>query len=139
MVSPGDIDAIGIVPATRRAMALAVERLTLRPDSLLIDALSLPGLDIPQRSLIKGDCLSLSIAAASIIAKVTRDALMVELDILYPGYGFASNKGYPTRRHVESLRRLGACPAHRCSFAPVRESLRNCTYGRGPHAPGASP
>ncbi|MFC1944023.1 ribonuclease HII [Chloroflexota bacterium] len=124
-VSPEDIDNLGIVAATLMAMRLAVERLPCPPDSLLIDALSLPEIDIPQKGIIKGDCLSLSIAAASIVAKVTRDRIMVEMDESYPGYGFARNMGYPTRRHLENLRRLGVCPTHRRSFAPVREVMGN--------------
>lgn len=123
IVSAEVIDAEGIVAATRLAMRLAVEHLHLAPDFLLIDAIRLPDLDLPQRGIIKGDNLSLSIAAASIVAKVTRDRLMVEMDSLFPGYGLARNKGYPTPEHLARLHRLGACAIHRRSFAPVREVL----------------
>ena len=122
-VSAEVIDAQGIVAATRLAMCYAVEQLRPAPDFLLIDALSLPALDLPQRGIIKGDTLSLSIAAASIVAKVTRDRLMVEMDALYPGYRLAKNKGYATPEHEEALQRLGACPIHRRTFAPVCEVL----------------
>jgi ribonuclease HII len=104
-------------------MGLAVEALGVTPQALLVDAVRLPDIPLPQRSLIHGDALSLSIAAASIVAKVTRDRLMVELDSLYPGYGFAQHKGYGTPRHALALRQLGPCPIHRLSFAPVARSL----------------
>ncbi|MEE8471051.1 MAG: ribonuclease HII [Dehalococcoidia bacterium] len=118
---PRVIDAQGIVAATRLAMRSAVENLSSLPDFLLIDALGLPALNLPQRSIIRGDNLSLSIAVASILAKVTRDRFMVKLDSLFPGYGFVRNKGYGTPEHLEGLRRLGPCPVHRKSFFPVRE------------------
>ncbi|MFC1963356.1 ribonuclease HII [Chloroflexota bacterium] len=120
VVPPDVIDAHGIVAATRLAMSYAVGSLNLVPDYLLIDAVRLPDLELPQKSIIKGDTLSISIAAASIVAKVTRDRLMVELDAFFPGYGLARNKGYPTSEHLEQLRCMGACPIHRKSFAPVR-------------------
>ena len=120
-VAAGRVDAIGIVPATREAMAQAVSRLGLTPDALLIDALRLPDLSLPQRPLIKGDARSLSIAAASIVAKVTRDRLMIALDADFPGYGFARHKGYGTRQHREALTRLGPSPIHRMSWRPIRE------------------
>lgn len=120
--SSGEIDNIGIVGATRQAMARAVESLELRPDHLLIDALELPAVPIAQTSIIRGDSLSRSIAAASIIAKVTRDRLMAGVfEARYPGYGFAGNKGYWTDDHVAAIERLGPCPVHRRSFAPVRD------------------
>ncbi|MBE0415584.1 MAG: ribonuclease HII [Dehalococcoidia bacterium] len=124
---PEVIDAQGIVKVTKMAMCSAVADLSaLRPpDFLLIDFIALPELALPQRGIVKGDSLSLSIACASIVAKVTRDRLMVALDEQYPEYGFARHKGYATREHLESLRRLGACPIHRKSFAPVRLSQRN--------------
>jgi ribonuclease HII len=122
-VSSEVIDEQGIVSATKAAMIAAVERLPVSPDFLLIDAVGLPALNLPQRSIIKGDTLSLSIAAASIVAKVTRDRLMAELDGLFPGYGLARNKGYGTPQHLERLRRLGPCPLHRKTFFPVRELL----------------
>ena len=121
MVGPGDIDAIGIVAATRRAMQEAVLQMPLQPEHLLIDALSLPDLPIPQRAIIHGDATCLSIAAASIVAKVTRDGLIAQADTVYPGYNFKKHKGYGTREHLGNLRRLGPCAIHRRSFAPVRE------------------
>jgi ribonuclease HII len=117
-----EIDRLGIVPATRRAMMLAIANLGLRPDYLLIDAVWLPDVDIPQKAVIKGDVHCLSIAAASVMAKVTRDAIMVELDGRYAGYGFARNKGYGTVEHRLQLRSLGPCAIHRRSYAPVREA-----------------
>lgn len=121
MVGPGDIDVMGIVAATRRAMREAVLRMPLQPQHLLIDALSLPDLPIPQKAIIHGDAICLSIAAASIVAKVTRDRLIAQEDTVYPGYDFKKHKGYATREHLSSLRRLGPCAIHRRSFAPVRE------------------
>jgi ribonuclease HII len=115
------IDERGIVAATRTAMASAAWQLSVRPDFLLIDALGLPDVDLPQRSLIKGDTLSLSIAAASIVAKVTRDRMMAKLDGRFPGYGLARNKGYGTPEHLQGLRRFGPCRIHRRTFSPVRE------------------
>lgn len=121
------IDERGIVAATRLAMRYAVEQLSPSPDFLLIDALTLSELTIPQKGIIHGDNLSLSIAAASITAKVARDKLMVEFDSLYSGYAFSRNKGYATREHLASLQRLGACPIHRRSYRPVRQVLeRDC-------------
>jgi len=120
VVPPARIDEIGIVPATRQAMREALAQLTPPPQALLIDALSLPRVSLPQRSLVKGDAFCLSIAAASIIAKVYRDRLMVELDQQYPGYGFARHKGYGTPQHRAALLALGASPVHRHSYAPVR-------------------
>ena len=120
MASHTDIDAIGIVKATRMAMGRAVRELTSPPDSLIIDALSLPEIPLPQWGIVRGDQSSLSIACASIVAKVTRDRYMTELDHSYPGYGLARHKGYGTRQHLVSLRHLGSCPIHRRSFAPVR-------------------
>lgn len=116
---PAEIDALNILQATKLAMKRAVEGLKTRPQYLLIDALELPYLDIPQRGIIKGDELSASIAAASILAKVTRDQWMRELHSLYPEYGFAKNKGYGTTEHMKVLQRLGPCPIHRRSFTPV--------------------
>ena len=117
---PGDIDRIGIVPATRRAMRLAVQSLAPSPEAVLIDYMTVPEIDLPQRGITGGDRLCLSIACASIIAKVTRDRMMASLDKTYPGYGFARHKGYGTRRHVACLQLLGPCPIHRRSFSPVR-------------------
>jgi len=120
-VPPHHIDEIGIVPATRQAMAQAVSRLAIAPDALLIDALRLPDLPLPQFSLIKGDARCLSIAAASIVAKVTRDRAMISLDEQYSGYGLARHKGYGTRQHQQALAFLGTCPLHRLSYAPLRK------------------
>lgn len=117
-----EIDSIGIVPATRLAMVRAVAGLKLAPAHLLIDAVRLPELEIPQTSLIKGDARVLSIAAASILAKTTRDAVLCQLDAEFPGYGFARHKGYGTAFHQETLRRLGPCPLHRRSYAPVKQA-----------------
>lgn len=118
-VEAQEIDAVGIVPSTRRAMALALEQLSPPAEALLIDHLSLPELVLPQRSLPKGDALVLSIAAASIVAKVYRDALMVAMDAQYPGYGFGLHKGYGTASHRTALASLGPSPIHRLSFAPL--------------------
>ena len=120
VASPREIDGTGIVGATRTAMARAIYALPVLPDFLLLDAILLPDVDIPQRSIIKGDAKCLSIAAASIVAKVTRDSMMRDLDKKYPGYGFAQHKGYGTRQHINALDNLGACPLHRRTFAPVR-------------------
>jgi len=121
MASSRFIDRRGIVPATRQAMAMAVHNLSLPPHCLLIDALKLPEVPLPQRALIKGDAHVLSIAAASIVAKVFRDRLMVALGERCCGYGFARHKGYGTAAHRAALQLLGPCPEHRLSFAPLRE------------------
>ena len=115
------IDECNILQATKHAMRSAIEHLSTPPQALLLDALLLPDVPLPQRSIIKGDERCLSIAAASIIAKVTRDRLMLQLDQLYPAYGFAQHKGYGTEAHLAALREHGASPVHRQSFAPVRE------------------
>ena len=114
-----EVDAVGIVGATRRAMMRAINKLEPRAEGLLIDAVSLPGISLPQRCPVKGDRVSLSIAAASIVAKVARDKLMEEADRKYPGYGFCRNKGYGTREHMGALERQGPCRIHRVTFAPV--------------------
>jgi len=120
-IEPSRIDAWNIYQASRQAMLAALGQLPLPPDFLLLDALSL---DVPieQKSLIHGDARSISIAAASILAKVARDARMEEFDRQYPQYGLAHNKGYGTRNHLEALRQFGPTPLHRFSFAPVREA-----------------
>lgn len=115
------IDAYGIVPATRLAMTVALLQLPCRPDSLLIDAVALPNIALPQRAIIRGDSASLSIAAASIVAKVTRDRLMHTADRAFPAYGFAAHKGYGTAAHRRALDRHGICPLHRRSFRPLLE------------------
>lgn len=116
METPEVIDDINILQATYSAMRKAIANLQVKPDILLNDAVTIPGVDIPQVPIIKGDAKSISIASASIIAKVTRDRLMVEYDALYPGYGFASNKGYGSKEHIEALKKLGKTPIHRESF-----------------------
>ena len=116
MVSAARIDEINILQATYEAMREAISKLSPQPDFLLTDAVTIPRVSIPQLPIIKGDAKSRTIAAASIIAKVTRDRLMQEYDALYPGYGLAKNKGYGTAEHIEALRRLGPTPLHRRSF-----------------------
>lgn len=118
-----EIDRLGIVAATRLAMTRALAACRLEPAHLLIDALRLPQTPTPQTALIKGDQRSLSIAAASVLAKTARDARMEELDREYPGYGFKRHKGYGTAAHQAALRDLGPCPAHRFSFSPLRGEL----------------
>lgn len=115
------IDERNILQATKQAMRNALAQLTLAPQALLLDALLLKDIPLPQRSLIKGDSRSLSIAAASIIAKVTRDRFMIQLHEQYPAYGFAQHKGYGTEMHLAALHEHGVTPHHRKSFAPVRE------------------
>lgn len=110
------IDRINILNATYEAMKMAVIKLSVRPDVLLIDAVRIPGIEIPQVPIVKGDSLSFSIAAASVIAKVERDKFMENLSSLYPEYNFASNKGYGTQEHVDALKKYGPCPIHRRSF-----------------------
>ena len=118
------IDDVNILRATIIAMERALETITPRPDYLLIDALTLPRVPLPQKPLIKGDCRSHSIAAASILAKVTRDRLMLELHEKFPQYNFQKNKGYGTREHMILLKKHGPCDAHRKSFNPVAQMLR---------------
>ncbi|HEX7724090.1 MAG TPA: ribonuclease HII [Pyrinomonadaceae bacterium] len=118
-----EIDTLNIYHAGLLAMRRAVEGLTSQPDFILVDARRIPHCSTPQRGIIKGDTLSASIAAASIIAKTTRDAIMTELDFILPGYNFATHKGYPTPEHCRCLKELGATPIHRRSFARVREAL----------------
>jgi ribonuclease HII len=120
-VDAARIDAWNIYQASRQAMTAALEQLTIAPDYLLIDAMELDVL-IEQKSLIKGDARSVSIAAASILAKTHRDTRLDEWDSVYPGYGFAQHKGYGTPEHLEALKRLGPTPLHRHSFAPVRQA-----------------
>jgi ribonuclease HII len=122
IIAPQTIDVIGIVNATKIAMCHAVEQLANPPDFLLIDYLRLSQLRIAQKPIVRGDKLCLSIACASIIAKVTRDRIMIDLDRLHPGYGLADHKGYGTKMHLSFLQQNGPSPVHRHSFAPVIEA-----------------
>lgn len=117
------IDEINILNATKRAMLEAINNLSVKPEHLLIDAVKL-NTDIPQTSIIKGDAKSESIAAASIIAKVTRDRMMVELDKIHPEYDFKHNKGYGTKKHIEAIRKYGIIKEHRKTFAPCDEYVK---------------
>jgi ribonuclease HII len=117
------IDAVNILKATRLAMIQAVEKLPRQPHFLIIDRVTLSQCPIPQRGITRGDKLCLSIACASIIAKVTRDRIMAEFDQIYPGYGFAQHKGYGTGRHISCLQKLGPSPIHRLYFAPIRSLI----------------
>lgn len=121
--SSEEIDALGIVPATRLAMQRAIEQLAPAPQHLLVDAVRLPQIKLPQQALIKGDARVLSIAAASVLAKTARDALMIELDRSYPGYSLSRHKGYGTAIHRAAVQCLGPCAIHRRSFAPIRTYL----------------
>lgn len=114
--SPERIDEINILQATYEAMRQAIEKLGMEPDILLNDAVTIPEVTLKQVPIIKGDAKSVSIAAASVIAKVTRDRMMVEMDQKYPGYGFASNKGYGSAAHIASIREMGPCEIHRKTF-----------------------
>jgi ribonuclease HII len=113
-------DEINILQATHRAMNLALAQLQPPPQHALVDGLRVKSMALPHTAIVGGDALSYSIAAASILAKVSRDRCMLELDRLHPGYGFAQHKGYGTARHLAALKTLGACPIHRRSFAPLR-------------------
>ncbi len=117
---PAEIDKINILRATHRAMNAALAALPAPPDHVLVDGLPVPSIPSPQTALVKGDALSYSIAAASVLAKVTRDRAMLEWDHRYPHYGFARHKGYGTPEHLAALARFGPCPIHRRSFAPVK-------------------
>lgn len=116
VVSPERIDGINILQATYEAMREAISKLSVSPDILLNDAVTIPGVDVKQVPIIKGDAKSISIGAASIVAKVTRDRMMVEYDKIFPGYDFAGNKGYESAVHAMALREMGPCPIHRRSF-----------------------
>ena len=129
-----EIDRINIYWASRLALHRAIEGLSEPPEHVLIDGRRLQALQIPQQAIIGGDAKSLTIAAASILAKTARDALMEKLDAQHPGYGFANHKGYPVAEHRRALKRLGPCPCHRLSFGPVRKVL-----GLPPLAPWPSP
>jgi ribonuclease HII len=127
VVDAETIDRINILAATHQAMIGAVEKLDVRPHLVLVDGLPVPGFPYPQLALVGGDARSLSIASASIVAKVTRDRIMREMEKAYPGYGFSRNKGYCTHEHKEALYRLGPCPIHRRSFEPVRSLVAGCS------------
>lgn len=120
--SVAEINCWGIFPANKVAMERALDALLLRPHFVLIDGPSRIMTHFPQKPIVDGDALCMSIAAASIVAKVARDRLMCELDAVYPGYGFASHKGYTTREHLERLAELGPCDQHRWAYLPVREA-----------------
>ena len=122
-VDPCEIDRIGIGVASLKAMLLAVEALAIRPAHLLLDYIHVRQCDYPYQTVVKGDSRSYSIAAASNIAKVTRDRIMAEYEESHPGYGFARHKGYPTPQHLERLREIGPCEIHRRSFRPVAQAL----------------
>ncbi|MGN0299546.1 MAG: ribonuclease HII [Lachnospiraceae bacterium] len=116
IIGPKRIDEINILQATYEAMRMAISQLTVKPDLLLNDAVKIPGVRIPQVPIVKGDAKSISIAAASVIAKVTRDHMMEEYDALFPEYGFAGHKGYGSQAHIEALKQYGPCVIHRRSF-----------------------
>ena len=122
-VGPEVIDGQGLIRARQLAMTAAVEALTVGAEYLLVDAWDVPDLPLPQMCVIKGDAVCASIMAASVVAKVYRDRLMIEYDSQYPGYGFAEHKGYATRAHRRALRELGPSPIHRMSWAPIRAVL----------------
>ena len=123
IVSRESIDQTNILRASLEAMKIAVCKLSVRPDFVLVDGIYCPDLNLPMEALPHGDSLSTSIAAASIVAKVTRDRIMRKLDRMYPQYGFVRNKGYPTPEHLTALGKFGPCEMHRRSFRPVREIL----------------
>ena len=125
LIDAETIDRMNILQATRMGMYEAIAALTPTPEEVLIDAVELPKLSMPSQSIIKGDAKSASIAAASILAKVTRDHLMESYDIQYPHYGFAKHKGYGTQEHIDAIRKYGVCPIHRKSFDPIRSMLNN--------------
>lgn len=123
IVSAKEIDEINILEASRKAMYIAINNLSVSPEYVLSDAMRLDGLDIPYTSIIHGDALSLSIAASSVIAKVTRDHLMCEIDKIHPEYNIKKHKGYPTKEHIELLKKYGIFEEYRTTFKPVKEIL----------------
>lgn len=123
VVNAQKIDKINILQATFQAMRLAIQRLPISPEHILVDGRKIPKVNIPQTAIVNGDTLSLAIASASIVAKVIRDRIMVCLDRLYPQYGFAQHKGYTTKAHINALNKYGPCKIHRKSFKPVQNRL----------------
>ena len=123
IISPEVIDEVNIYEASKLAMIDAINSLSIKPEHVLIDAMPLD-LDVPSTSIIKGDAKSLSIAAASVIAKVTRDRMMYELDSKYPEYGFGSHKGYPTKKHVEAIEKYGLIEGYRKTYAPIKDMIK---------------
>lgn len=119
------IDEVNIYEATKLAMYQAVEKSKVKPEHVLIDAMKLDKLEMPSTSIIKGDAKSISIAAASVIAKVTRDRMMIELDKKYPMYGFKSHKGYPTKKHIEAIKEYGLIDGYRKTFKPISEMIKD--------------
>lgn len=132
IISSQEIDEINILEASRKAMYVALNNLDLTPEYILSDAMSLNDIDIPSRPIIHGDALSLSIAAASVIAKVTRDHIMYEIDLKYPEYNFKKHKGYPTKEHLEVLKKYGVMEEYRKSYKPVKQIMEelNCEENR---------
>jgi len=128
IVLPDLIDAQGMTKAVRLAMSKAIQNLLPQPHFILLDYLTIPGLTLPQKGVVNGDTLCFSIACASIVAKVFRDSMMLELDKKYPGYGFAQNKGYATEEHIANLHRLGPSAIHRRLFWPVKNSAQLSFY-----------
>ena len=120
IISAKEIDEINILEASRKAMYMAIENLDVKPEYILSDAMSLNDIDVPSRPIIHGDALSLSIAAASVIAKVTRDHIMYELDKKYPEYHYKKNKGYPTKEHLELIKKYGVTDEYRMTYKPVK-------------------
>ena len=126
IIDENKIDEVNIYEATKLAMKVAIDSLSIKPEHVLIDAMPLE-LDIPTTSIIKGDSKSISIAAASVIAKVTRDRMMYELDKVYPQYGFGLHKGYPTKKHIEAIHKYGLIDGYRKTYGPVKEMIGdNC-------------
>lgn len=124
MMDENVIDEVNIYEATKLAMYQAVEKSKVKPEHVLIDAMKLDKLEMPSTSIIKGDAKSISIAAASVIAKVTRDRIMIELDKWYPMYGFKSHKGYPTKKHIEAIKEYGLIDGYRKTFKPISEMVK---------------
>ena len=129
IVGPETIDEINILEASRLAMKLAIEDMDVKPEFVLSDAMKLTNIDIPYKDIIHGDALSLSIAAGSVIAKVTRDRMMYELDKEYPEYEFAKHKGYPTKAHLEKIREYGVLKNYRFTYKPVSDLIREAKEG----------